>query len=173
MIEDEKLWCIMVRHQTRACPKVECVMREEAVQLARTEHNKNGHWQQDSIKKALIDCIWSPGLDASIIKGIMDCGICKNFGGTHLNLLLDLITRRHPLELLVGDYLSLPTGKGGYHIVGLYLDIFGFKYKTADSKRTTKEVLDHIFQEFGPWEMFMTNGGKHFVNKEVHELCDK
>ena len=30
------------------------------------------------------------------------------------------IMRRHPFELLVGDYLSLPKGFGSYHTVGLY-----------------------------------------------------
>ena len=38
-----------------------------------------------------------------------------------------------PFELLVGDYLSMPQGKGGYHTIGLYLDtysqqVWAFKY---------------------------------------------
>ena len=119
-----------------------------------------------------------PGLDASIVKGITDCGVCKNFGGTHLHALLDPITRRHPLELLVGDYLSLPTGKGGYHTVGLYLDtfsqhVFGYKYKTAGSAKTTIDSLSRTFQTYAPWETFMSDGGKHFDNKDVCELCGK
>jgi len=64
----------------------------EAVELARGEHAKNGHWQRDAVKKALLDRIWSPGLDSSIITGIKDCVHCKNFGGTHLHTLLDPIT---------------------------------------------------------------------------------
>jgi hypothetical protein len=178
MIEDGKLWRIRVAggHSTRARPRVECVTREEAVQLAKLEHKSKGHWQRDSVKKSLLDRIWSPGLDASIIRGIVDCGVCKNFGGTHLNSLLDPITRRHPFELLVGDYLSLPAGKGGYHTAGLYLDtfsqhVFGYKYKAAGSAKTTTDSLEKIFQAFAPWETFMTDGGKHFDNKEVRELC--
>lgn len=113
---------------------MECVPPEEAVELARSEHAKNGHWQRDLIKKALLDRIWSPGLDGSITAGIKDCPHCKNFGGTRLHALLDPITRRHPLELLVGDYLALPKGIGGFYTVGLYLDTYsqhmwGFKYK--------------------------------------------
>ena len=178
MIEDGKLWRIAGGHSTRARSKVECVTRGEAVQLAKLEHESNGHWQRDSVKKSLLDRIWSPGLDASIVKGIIDCGICKNFGGTHLHSLLDPITRRHPFELLVGDYLSLPAGKGGYHTAGLYLDtfsqhVFGYKYKTAGSAKTTIDSLDKTFRAFAPWETFMSDGGKHFDNKEVRELCEK
>ena len=178
MIEEGKLWRIAGCHSTRACSKVEFVMRGEAVQLASVEHKSKGHWQQDSVKKSLLDRIWSPGLDASIVKGIIDCRVCKNFGNTHLNSLLDPITRRHPFELLVGDYLSLPAGKGGYHTVGLYLDtfsqhIFGYMYKTAGSTKTTMDSLNRTFKTFAPWKTFMSDGGKHFDNKEVHELCRK
>jgi transposase InsO family protein len=81
---------------------------------------------------------------------------------------------------LVGDYLSLPTGKGGFHTVGLYLDtfsqhIFGYKYKTAGSakKETTRDSLEKTFHGFAPWETFMSDGGKHFDNKDVRELCHK
>jgi transposase InsO family protein len=142
------------------------------------EHESRGHWQRDAVKKSLLDRVWSPGLDASIVKGIVDCGHCKNFGGAHLNSLLDPITRRHPFELLVGDYLSLPAGKGGYHTAGLYLDtfsqhIFGYKYKTAGSAKTTLDSLERTFRTFAPWETFMSDGGKHFDNKEVREACEK
>ncbi|KIM37847.1 hypothetical protein M413DRAFT_55916, partial [Hebeloma cylindrosporum] len=70
-IIDGKLWRVAGGHQTRARPRVECVTREEAMQLASEEHLKNGHWQRDAIKKSLLDRIWSPGLDASIVKGII------------------------------------------------------------------------------------------------------
>jgi transposase InsO family protein len=178
MIEDGKLWRVAGGHSTRARSRVECVTREEATELARLEHKSNGHWQRDSVKKSLLDRIWSPGLDASIVKGIVNCGVCKNFGGTHLHSLLDPITRRHPFELLVGDYLSLPAGKGGYHTVGLYLDtfsqhIFGYKYKTTGSAKTTIDSLEKIFHNFAPPETFMSDGGRHFDNKEVREFCEK
>ena len=117
-------------------------------------------------------------MDTSILSGISQCSRCKNFGGTHLHALLDPITRRHPFELLVGDYLSMPNGKGGYHTVGLYLDtysqhVWAFKYKTAGSAKTTVGALSRIFQDFVPPETFMSDGGKHFDNNDVRELCDK
>ena len=178
MIEDGRLWRVTGGHSTRAKSRVECITRDEASLLAKQEHETNGHWQGDSVKKALPDQIWSPRLDTSIVKGITSCGTCKNFGGTHLHSLLNPITRRHSFELLVGDYLSLPTRKGGFHTVGLYLDtfsqhVFGHRYKSAGSAKTTTDSLNKTFQAFSPWEMFMSDGGKHFNNKEVHEFCDK
>ena len=62
------------------------------MELARSEHTKNGQWQRDSIKKALLDRKWSPALDGSITAGIKDCPHCMNFGGTQLHVLLDPIT---------------------------------------------------------------------------------
>jgi hypothetical protein len=114
----------------------------------------------------------------SIVKAISDCARCKNFGGTHLHALLQPITRQHPFELLVGDYLSLPPGKGGYHTVGLYLDTFsqhvwGYKFKTAGTGKTTVKSLDDIYSGFAPAEVFMSDGGKHFKNNEVKQYCEK
>jgi len=144
--------------------------------LARNEHVNNGHWQRDSVKKALLDRIWSPGLDGSIMAGIKDCPHCKNFSGMHLHTLLDPITCWHPFELLVGDYLSLPKGTGGFCTVGLYLDtysqhVWGFKHKVPGSSKTTEDTLTKIFHEFIPPETFMTDGGPHFDNKAVHDFC--
>ena len=178
LIEDGRLWRLAGGHQTRGRARVECITKDEAKVLAEKEHAERGHWGRDSVKKALMDRIWSPNLDASIVTGISQCGRCKNFGGVHLHALLNPITRRHPFELLVGDYLSMPVGKGGYHTIGLYLDtysqhVWAFKYKTAGSAKTTVGALSRIFQDFTPAETFMTDGGKHFDNNEVREICSK
>ena len=178
LIEENRLWKVAGGHHPRARPRVECITKEEAVDQAQKEHAENGHWGRDAVKKALMDRIWCPGLDSSIVTGIARCSKCKNFGGTHLHALLDPITRRHPFELLVGDYLSMPNGKGGYHTIGLYLDtysqhVWAFKYKTAGSAKTTVDALSRIFQGFVPAETFMSDGGKHFDNNEVRETCSK
>ena len=178
MIDNGKLWRVAGGHRLRARARVECVSPKEAIVLAGEEHARNGHWQRDEVKKALLDRIWSPGLDSSIVAGIKDCAHCKNFGSTHTHALLDPITRRHPFELVVGDYLSLPKGIGGYHTVGLYLDtysqhVWGFTYKVTSSGKTTQDALEKIFHEFVPAEVFMTDGGPHFDNKTVHDSCAK
>ena len=178
MIEEGKLWFVGGGTRARAVARRECVTKEEAVELARVEHEKGGHFHRDLIKMTLLDKIHTPNIDQSIVKAISDCAKCKNFGGTHLHSLLQPITRRHPFELLVGDYLSMPTGKGGYHTVGLYLDTFtqhvwGFKFKTAGTGKTTVKSLDEIYGGFTPAEVFMSDGGKHFKNKEVQLCCEK
>ena len=63
-------------------------------------------------------------------------------------------------------------------MVGLYLDtysqhVFGYKYKTAGSAKTMIDSLNKTFSTLAPWETFMSDGGKHFDNKEVCELCNK
>jgi hypothetical protein len=35
------------------------------------------------------------------------------------------------------------------------------------------DSLNRTFNAFTPWETFMSDGGKHFDNKDVHELCRK
>ncbi|KAG5634374.1 hypothetical protein H0H81_002201, partial [Sphagnurus paluster] len=111
MIDGGRLWRVAAGHQIHARLWVECVSKAEAVSMAREEHKNNGHWQRDAIQKALLDHIWTPGLDSAIIEGIKDCGHCKNFGGTHLHALLDPITRWHPFELNLNLY-KLETADG-------------------------------------------------------------
>ena len=178
MIDDGKLWYVGGGTGARAVARRECITGEEAVELARIEHEKGGHFHRDLIKMALLDRIHSPKLDQSIVKAISDCARCKNFGGTHLHALLQPITRRYPFELLVGDYLSMPQGKGGFHTVGLYLDTFsqhvwGYKFKTAGTGKTTVKSLDDIYGSFAPAEVFMSDGGKHFKNNKVKQCCEK
>jgi hypothetical protein len=92
-------------------------MRKEAIALAKDVHANNGHWGRDLTKLQLMDRITSPSLDRSIVTALLKCLQCKNFGSTQLHPLMYPITRHHPFKLLVMDYLSLPKGKGGYHML--------------------------------------------------------
>ena len=114
-------------------------------------------------------------LDASITSAIVNCGRCKNFGSIHVHALLAPITRRRPFELLVGDYLSMPVGKGGFWKIGLFADVysqrlFAFKSKAAAGKNTV-DSLRRISQTFTAPETFMADGGKHFDCAEVKDYC--
>jgi hypothetical protein len=153
-------------------------MKAKVVELVKEEHKTKGHWHRDAIKMALMDRIHSPGLDGSIMKVITDCSKCKGFGATHLHALLNPITRRHPFELLVSNYLSMPISKGGYKMVGLYLDtclqhVWGFKFKIHGLASTTTKLLSSIFHNYTPPETVMTDGASHFNNKEVRALCQR
>jgi hypothetical protein len=61
----------------RAQARVECVLREEARTLAVKAHLEGGHWGRDVIKTVLLDHIWSPKLNASILEAIRACAKCK------------------------------------------------------------------------------------------------
>ena len=178
LIYEGKLWRLNGGDGSRALPRTECVSRKEALALATKQHADNGHWGRDAIKIALLNKIHSPRLDESIVTAIRECSQCKSFGPTHLHSLLMPITRRHPFELLVGDYLSLPNGKGGYHTVGLFLDtysqhVWAFKFKSAGTAKTTIDCLANIFHNFIAPETFMSDGGKHFDNQDVRDFCAK
>ena len=172
VLEDGKLWKLHGGTSTRARMRTECVSQKEAEALASQQHQQGGHMGRDSIKVMLMDHITSPNLDLTITKVIRSCAQCKSFSPTHLNALLQPITRWHPFELLVGDYLSMPVGKGGYHTIGLYLDTFlqhmwAFKYKTADTTKTIVDALSTISKNFVAPEVFMTDSGSHFNNAAV------
>jgi transposase InsO family protein len=173
-IEDGKLWRLGGSSPARAVPRRECVSKLEATQLAREEHEKL-HMHRDHIRTQLLDRICSPNLDASICTAILECGRCKNFGNMHVHALLAPVTRRRPFELLVGDYLSMPTGRGGYTKIGLFADVFtrklwAFKSKSAAGKNTV-DSLRRIYQALIAPETFMADGGSHFNCKEVRDYC--
>jgi hypothetical protein len=123
MIEDSKLWRLGGVTPARAISHRECVTKVETTKLTRVEHEKT-HMQRDLIKTQLLNHIYSPLLDASIVKTITSCSCCKNFGSTFLHSLLRPIIRRFPFQLLADDYLSLQLGKGGFSKIGLYIDVF-------------------------------------------------
>ena len=175
-IQDRKLWRVGNGKSTRARAQLECVTQEEARELARIEHAKNGHFGRDLIKIALLDRICSPKLDKSILAAIVECGRCKAFGGQRLASLLEPITWRQPWELLVSDYLSMPIGKGGFHTIGLYMDvysqkIFGHKFTTYSTTATTIASLNKIRCTYHMPEVFMVDGGSHFTGHDMAEWC--
>ena len=175
LIEDSRLWRLGGITPARAASRRECVTKSEAIELARAEHEKT-HMGRDAVKMQLLDRVCSPLLDASIVKAILGCGRCKNFGSTHLHALLAPITRRRPFELLVGDYLSMQPGKGGFCKIGLYADIFtqrlwAFKYKSATGKSTV-DSLRRIHYGWQAPGTFMSDGGSHFDCAEVRTFCN-
>ncbi|KIJ11411.1 hypothetical protein PAXINDRAFT_157324 [Paxillus involutus ATCC 200175] len=135
-------------------------------------HNTNGHWGRDLVKLKLMDKIWSPKLNQSIVTALLQCPQCKNFGSSHLHSLMYPITHQHPFELLVADYLSLPKGKGRFHNVLLILNTFsqyvwGFKLKVHGTVKTTVDGVKAVTCGFKVPEMFITDGGSHFNNGDL------
>lgn len=178
IIENGRLWRIYGRTSVRPRSRTECITWEEAEQQAYILHSTGGHWGRDALKIALTDKYFSPKLDMSIMNAITKCAKCKNFGPAHIHSLLEPVTHRQLFELMVGDYLSMPQGKGGYHTLGVFLDTFSqhvwvTKFKTAGTAKTTIDSLSTIFNTYMAPETLMTDGGKHFDNHAVKEFCAK
>ena len=112
------------------------------------------------------------------MKAIWECGRLKGFSNQHLHSLLEQIRRRHPWELLVGNYLTMLKKKGSFMYLGVYLDLFSqhiwaFKYKKTGMGLTMVNVLRHIGNTYTDPETVMIDGGSHFNNAEVHDFCKK
>ncbi|KDR76764.1 hypothetical protein GALMADRAFT_50451, partial [Galerina marginata CBS 339.88] len=71
LIEDGRLWKLGDGKSIQARPRVECVTRAEARELAWDVHRDGGHFHRDNIKAVLLDRICSPGLDRSITQAII------------------------------------------------------------------------------------------------------
>jgi len=79
---------------------------------------------------------------------------------------------------VVGDYLTILKGKGGFNNLGVYLDVHSqhvsaLKYKTSGTGLTTVTALRHIGNTYVDPETFMVDGGTHFNNKVVREFCEQ
>lgn len=176
MIEGDKLWRLSTKASERAV-RTECIPREEGFARALSAHQNTGHFGVDPTKLHLRDRYFWPGMDADCKQAMLECPQCKNFGAPKLNSLLQPIRRAQPFELVAGDYLSLPIGKGGFKTVGLYIDTFsGFlfysKLKTAGTGKATVNSLRRICLDYATPTTFMADGGSHFDNKEVDEFCN-
>jgi hypothetical protein len=148
-IADGKLWRIGDGKSTRARARLECITQAEAKAQAAAEHEQGGHFGCDLIKIKMLNCVCSPRLDKSITAAIVECGRCKAFGGAHLAALLEPITRRHPWELMVADYLSMPVRKGGFKMIALLMDVYSqktwaFKFTGAGTMASTIQCLERI-----------------------------
>ena len=94
MISEGKLWRVVDGHSSRAWARLECVTQTEMADLARREHKVGSHFKCDMVKLALMDKYCGTRVNQAIVKGINDCGRCKNFGATHIHSLFEPITCR-------------------------------------------------------------------------------
>ncbi|QRV97008.1 Retrovirus-related Pol polyprotein from transposon opus [Ceratobasidium sp. AG-Ba] len=82
------------------------------------------------------------------------------------------ITRAQPFDLLVGDYVSLPSGHGGFKTVLVLVDvysrfIFTFPLRGPGTGRFTVDALSKISDVLLAPRTFMADGGSHFDCDEV------
>ena len=150
-------------------------MSSEAIQCAQVEHAKL-HMRQDHIRMHLLDQLYSPHLDTSIATAILECGHCQNFRPMHVHSLLAPVTQWLPIELLVGNYLSMPPGEGGFTKIGLYANanaqsLWAYKLKLATGKNTV-DSLRQISQGYmAPWNIHGLLNGSDKILLNALKLC--
>jgi transposase InsO family protein len=176
IIEHGKLWRISTKANDRVS-RTECIPKAEAFDLAMNTHRSIGHFKSvDILKLHLHDRYFWPRMDNDCRQVALECPECKNFGPAHHNALLQPIRRSRPFSLICGDYMSLPSGHGGFKQVGLYVDVYsgfvwGTKLKSAGTAKSTINSLQRIFLDFATPSSFMADGGTHFNNGDVQSFC--
>ncbi|QRW03526.1 Retrovirus-related Pol polyprotein from transposon [Ceratobasidium sp. AG-Ba] len=173
MIEDGKLWLVRGKG-VKDGDKVECIPASEAKELALAVHSAGGHFGRDmTILSLQLRYFW-PELRRDVIEAVTSCPRCKNFGPRLLSAHMQPITRARPFDLLVGDYVSLPAGHGGFKTVLVLVDvysrfIFTFPLKGPGTGRFTVDALSRISDVLLTPRTFMADGGSHFDCDEVRE----
>jgi transposase InsO family protein len=174
-IIDDKLWKISSKASDRVA-KTECIPAAQGFTHALETHISNGCFGPEHIQLHLRDRYFWPGMLTDCRQAQLECPKCKSFGAATRNSALQPIRRTRPFALVAGDYLSLPTGKGGFKTVGLYIDtysgfVWGTKIKTVGTSKSTIASLKHIFYNYAIPTSFMSDGGSHFNNNEVNKFC--
>ncbi|QRV79985.1 Retrovirus-related Pol polyprotein from transposon [Ceratobasidium sp. AG-Ba] len=175
-VEDGKLWLSGGKH-SRAGSKVECIPESEGRRLALSVHEAGGHFGRDLTVLTLQQEYHWPKLRAHATEAVTLCSRCKNFGPRLLSALLRPITRARPFDLLVGDYVSLPEGHGGFKTVLVLTDVysrymFTFPSKKPGTGKFTTDALDRISDLILTPRVFMADGGGHFNCDEVRRWAE-
>ncbi|QRV78793.1 Retrovirus-related Pol polyprotein from transposon opus [Ceratobasidium sp. AG-Ba] len=173
VVEDGKLWAVGGRH-SNSVHKVECIPSSETQELAMSVHCAGGHFGRDAGVLALQKAYYWPGLRRDMTNAVITCPRCKNFGPRLMSAQLQPITQARPFDLLVGDYVSLPTGHGGFKCVLVLVDvysrfIFATPLRGPGTGKTTVNALDRLSDGLLTPQLFMADGGSHFDCAEVHD----
>ncbi|KAF8749003.1 hypothetical protein RHS01_10377 [Rhizoctonia solani] len=173
MIDDGKLMLVGGKH-SRGNKPVECIPDTEGLELAHAVHSAGGHFGRDLTILALQQEYHWPRMRRDATEAVTSCPKCRNFGPRLLSALLQPITRARPLDLLVGDYVSLSEGHGGLKNVLVIIDVysrfmFAFPTRKPGTGKFTVEALNKIADFLGTPCSFMADGGSHFDCEEVKQ----
>ncbi|KAF8751485.1 retrotransposable element tf2 155 kda protein type 1-like, partial [Rhizoctonia solani] len=173
MIEGGKLMLVGGKH-SRGNNPVECIPESEGLELAHATHSAGGHFGRDLKILALQQEYHWPRMRRDATEAVTSCPKCRNFGPRLLSALLQPITRARPLDLLVGDYVSLSEGHGGLKNVLVIIDVysrfmFAFPTRKPGTGKFTVEALNKITEFVGTPGAFMADGGSHFDCEEVKQ----
>jgi hypothetical protein len=173
--EDWFLWKVTTAGTTG---RVECVTEEELLDLIHKEYAERRHMSRDFIMGELSKRVFRPGMQRAITEAIQTCQRCVQFGPKVISALLQPVVRSRLFERICLDYLSMPTGKGGYKTILLAVDwftrwIWAWKSRKAGTGALTVEALKFIKEWYALMEWIFVDGGLHFTNDEVHGWCTR
>ncbi|QRV91923.1 Retrovirus-related Pol polyprotein from transposon opus [Ceratobasidium sp. AG-Ba] len=176
MVEEGKLWLVGGKH-ARAGTKVECIPHNEGFELAHSVHRAGGHFGRDMTVLALQQEFHWPRMRFHATEAVTTCPQCKSFGPRLLSALLRPITRAKPFDLIVGDYVLLPEGHGGFKTVLVLIDVysrylFAFASRKPGTGKFTVDALTKISELIARPKSFMADGGSHFDCEEVRNWCE-
>ncbi|QRV94484.1 Retrovirus-related Pol polyprotein from transposon opus [Ceratobasidium sp. AG-Ba] len=148
LVEDGKLWLTRGKG-ARMGNKVECIPSSKTKELALAVHSAGGHFGRDMTILALQRRYFWPEMRRDVIEAVTSCPCCKNFGPCLLSAQMQPITRACLFDLLVGDYVSLPTGHGGFKTVLVLVDVyscfmFTFPLRGPGTGKSTVDTLSKI-----------------------------
>ncbi|QRV78795.1 Retrovirus-related Pol polyprotein from transposon [Ceratobasidium sp. AG-Ba] len=175
-IEEGKLWQVSGKN-LRSRSKAECIPTHEGRDLALSVHSAGGHFGRDMTILALQQRYFWPTLRKDATDAVVTCPRCKNFGPRLRSAHLQPITRAKPFDLLVGDYVSMPTGHEGFKTVLLLVDvysryIFTFPSRKPGTGRFTVNSLTKVSEWLLTPSSFMADGGRHFDCDEVKDWAE-
>ncbi|QRV78737.1 Retrovirus-related Pol polyprotein from transposon [Ceratobasidium sp. AG-Ba] len=170
-VENGKLWLAAGKH-ARNGDRVECIPISEGQELALSVHEAGGHFGRDMTVLTLQQRYHWPRLHQHATEAVTTCPRCKNSGPRLLSALMRPITRSGPFDLLVGDYVALPEGHGGFKTVLVIVDVysrylFAFPSRKPGTGKFTVDALETISDLLLTPRTFMADGGKHFNCDEV------
>ncbi|QRV96793.1 Retrovirus-related Pol polyprotein from transposon opus [Ceratobasidium sp. AG-Ba] len=171
MIKGGKLWLVRGK-AAKMGNSVECVPSSEAKELALAVHSAGGHFSRVMTILALQRQYFWPEMRRDVIESVTSCPRCKNFGPRLLLAHMQPNTQARPFDLLVGDYVLLPSGHGGFKTVLVLVDvyscfIFTFPLRGPGMGCFTVDALSRISDVLLTPRSFMADGGSHFDCNEV------
>ena len=141
-------------------------------------HAGMGHLGADRVGELARRRVYWPGMQQDIENYIQHQCPClaQRRPARKKNAALQSINTNGPLELVTMDYLHLEKGSGGYEYILVIVDHFtkftqAYPTRNKSSKTAARHLYDDFLLRFGIPAKFLSDQGKEFDCKVIHELC--
>lgn len=142
-------------------------------------HAGMGHLGADRVGELARQRVYWPGMQKDIEEFIQhQCSCLKQRKPQrHKKAPLQRISTSAPLELITIDYLHLEKGSGGYEYILVIVDHFtkfvqAYPTRNKSATSAAKHLYDDFILRFGIPSRLLSDQGKEFDGKVIHELSD-